>query len=114
MAATELQAKITIAKIIQLAYDTNGDETIRIIHSGDYYSISVDQSGEVRLAGNAGAMSFNGGPALEGLGFKLRRLSVNFSSGDGGRFNYTGTFNFVMGSQLSVSHGYEDTHRYSL
>ncbi len=97
------QQVVRLDAYIQLAYDTNGDETIRIIHSGDYYSISVDQSGEVRLAGNAGAMSFNGGPALEGLGFKLRRLTLGFSSGDGGRFNYTGTFNFVMGTQLSVS-----------
>lgn len=104
MAATELQVKITIAKIIQLAYDTDGDVTAAIAYSGSNYSIIVDQTGQVRLVGTVGdSLVFTGNPALEGLGLKLRRATVNFSSGNDGAFDYTGSFDFAIGTRVSVS-----------
>lgn len=104
MAVTELQVKVTIAKILQLAYDSDGETTAAIVYSGSHYSISVDQTGQVKLVGTvADIVVFNGDPVLKGLGLKLRRASVNFRNGSGGTFEYTGSFDFTVGSSISVS-----------
>ncbi len=102
--ATELQVKVTIAKLIQLAYDTDGDVTAAIVYSGSNYSIIVDQTGQVRLVGSVGdSLVFSGSPALDGLGLRLRRATVSFSSGSDGAFDYTGSFDFAIGTRISVS-----------
>jgi len=108
MAVTELEAKVTIAKVVQLAYDTNGDKAANIIFSRDGYSISVDQSGEVKMVGTIGnTIIFNGESALEGLGFKVKRVSVNFTNGDGGTVNFSGSFDFVAGTSISVAGSFD-------
>lgn len=104
MAATEFQAKITVAKILQLAYFSDRQATASIIYSGSNYSISVDQSGEVKLSGVVGGtIRFDGNPAINGLGLSVRRITISFTNGDGGIMNYTGSFSFVAGTQISVS-----------
>lgn len=104
MAVTEYQAKITIARIFELAYSNDKEATARLVYSGSSYSMSVDQSGEVKLSGTVGGtIIFDGNPALSGLGFKVSRVSLSFTNGDGGRVNYTGTFDFAIGTQISLS-----------
>ena len=104
MAVTELQVKVTIAKIIQLAYETDGKATAAMVYSGSGYTISVDQTGQIKLVGTvADVVVFSGDTALKGLGLKLRRASVSFSNGSGGTFEYTGSFDFVVGTRISVS-----------
>lgn len=78
--------------------------TAAIVYSGSNYSISVDQTGQARLVGTVGdSLVFSGNPALEGLGLKLRRATVNFRSGSDGAFEYTGSFDFAIGTRISVS-----------
>ena len=96
--ATELQIKVTIAKLIQLSYEADKGLTAKIVYSGSHYSISVDQSGDVKLSGTVGYVTFNGDPALRGLGLKVKRASISFTNGDGGNVNYNASFDFAIGS----------------
>lgn len=108
MAPTHFQAKITIGKLIQLAYSEKGQKTASIVLSGKNFTLVVDQTGEAKLIGVAGRVRFNGDPALKGLGFKLKRVSIDFTpTGDGRSVNYTGTYRFVAGTSISVSGNFD-------
>jgi hypothetical protein len=108
MAPTHFQAKITIGKLIQLAYSERGEATAKIVLSKSCFTLVVDQTGEVTLRGTAGGfVTFNGDPALKGLGFKVKRISIDFTPGDGRSVNYTGTYRFVAGTSISVSGNFD-------
>ncbi len=104
MAATQFQAKITIGKLIQLAYSENGERTASIVLSKSNFTLVVDQTGKATLRGTKAHLTFSGDPALKSLGFKLKRVSIDFTpTGDGKSVNYTATYRFVAGTSISVS-----------
>jgi len=47
---------------------------------------------------SAGAFTFNGGSALEGLDAKLKVATINFSKGDGDEITYIASFLFYGGA----------------
>jgi hypothetical protein len=108
MAPTHFQAKITIGKLIQLAYSENEGVTANIVFKKSNFTLVVDQTGEATLRGTAGGIvRFNGDPALKGLGFQIKRVSIDFTPGDGRSVNYTGTYRFVAGTSISVSGNFD-------
>ncbi|MFK5950263.1 MAG: hypothetical protein QM500_15995 [Methylococcales bacterium] len=105
------EVKITIAKLIEIAYSKNKGMTTKIIRKKGNFKITVDDSGKVMLHGSAGALTFSGGTALENLGVKIKMASINFTKGEGDDIDYKGTFYFIGGAgslSLSGSFNIED------
>jgi len=94
---TRVELKLTIAKLIELAYSKNKGMTTKIIRKKGNFKISIDQNGKVMLHGSAGVFAFNGGTALEGLGAKIKMASIIFTKGKGNNVNFKATFSFVGG-----------------
>lgn len=92
MDLTRTEAKITIAKLIELAYSRNEGMTVKIIATAGNAELTVDQNGNATLSGSAGILTFSGTPVLEQMGTKIKRVSVSFSNKDGMIVGYTATF----------------------
>ena len=58
--------------------------------------LTVDQDGKATLSGTAGIFTFSGTPALEKIGAKIKRVSVNFTNEDGKKIGYSATFSLEV------------------
>ena len=96
------EAKITIAKLIELAYSKDKGMTVKIMAQKGSAKLTVDQNGNATLSGAAGALTFSGTPVLDKIGVKIKRVSVNFSNKDGMKVGYTATYDLAY-IKLSVS-----------
>jgi len=105
---TRVEIKLTIAKLIELAYSKNKGLTTKIIRKKGNFKISIDQNGKVMLHGSAGVFAFNGGEVLEGVGAKIKMASILFSKGKGNNVNYRATFTFAGGvSAISITGSFD-------
>lgn len=86
------EAKITVAKLIELAYSQDKGMTVKIMAKKGSAKLTVDQNGNATLSGSAGILTFSGAPALEKIGAKIKRVSVDFDHKNGTKVNYTATF----------------------
>jgi hypothetical protein len=103
MAATQFRAKLTVGKLIQLAYSEDEDLTVKIVASKGRFTLVVDQQGNAKLIGTGGIVRFSVDPWLKGLSFKIKWVSIDFNPCDGRSVNYTATYRFVAGTSISVS-----------
>ena len=94
MARAEL--KITVAKLIEVAYSNDREMTVKIVRSKGPFKLTVDQSGHATLSASAGKMNFSGSPALEKIGANIKSVSVNFSNGGGSKVNYHASFDIKV------------------
>ncbi len=97
------EIKITIAKLLEVAYSKNKGVTTKIIRKKGNFKITVDGQGNATLSGSVGMMTFKANSALEGLGVKVKNISISFSKGDGNDVKYTAMFSFIGVSAISVS-----------
>ena len=95
------EAKITIAKLIELAYSKDKGVTVKIMAHRGSAKLTVDQDGKATLTGSAGIMTFSGTPVLEKIGAKIKRVNVSFDNKDGMNVGYTATFDLEY-MKLSV------------
>jgi len=86
------EAKITIAKLIELAYSKDKGMTANIIAKKGSATLTINQNGYATLSGSAGILTFSGTPVLEKIGVKIKRVSVSFNNKDGMKVGYTATF----------------------
>ncbi len=86
------EAKITIAKLIELAYSKDKGMTVKLMAQKGGAKLTVDQDGNATLSGSAGILTFSGTPVLEKIGTKIKRVSVSFDHKDGMKVDYTATF----------------------
>lgn len=93
--------KITIAKLIQIAYTKNKGLTTKIVLKKGRFKITISESGRVKLHGSAGVLSFNGSAALEELGAKIKFATIHFSKAEGNSANYRASVAF-FGDKLSI------------
>lgn len=100
------EAKITIAKLIELAYSTDKEMTFKILAKKGNAQLSIDQNGNATLSGSAGFVTFSGAQVLETLGVKFKRISISFNNSDGQNIGYTATFNLEY-LKLSVSGSFD-------
>lgn len=77
------EAKITIAKLIELAYSKDKGMTVKIMAQKGSAKLTVDQNGKATLSGSAGILTFSGTPVFEKIGAKIKRVSVSFNKKDG-------------------------------
>ncbi len=99
----QAEVKITIAKILEVAYSKNKGVTTKIVRKKGNFKITVDSQGNATLSGNVGMMTFKANSALESLGAKIKNISISFSKGDGNDIQYTGTFSFIGVAAITVS-----------
>ena len=83
MALKRAEAKITVAKFIELAYSKDKCITSKIMAKKGNVKLTVDQNGKATLSGSAGMLTFSGAPVLQRIGAKVKRVSVNFNNEDG-------------------------------
>ena len=74
----ESELKITIAKLIEIAYSQNKGMTTKIVRSLGNFTLKVDQNGEATLVGTTGMLIFSGTPAQRLLVQKLKELALYF------------------------------------
>lgn len=86
------EAKITIAKLIELAYSKDKGMTAKLMAQKGGAKLTVDQDGNATLSGSAGILTFSGTPVLEKIGTKIKRVSVSFEHTEGMKVGYTATF----------------------
>lgn len=108
MMTTRATVKVTIAKVLEVAYSKNKGLTRKIVLKKGNFKVKINEDGKVKIHGSAGAFTFNGGAALEGLGAKLKMASISFSKGDGDDINYKASFSFYGGvGAISVSGSFD-------
>lgn len=95
---TDIQLKVTVAKLIELSIDQDRDLALKIIRSKAGFRISVDQDGHATLSGKAGVLAFKGDPALTQIGAAVKFVSVSFGHGEDGRVVYSGSFRIGFAS----------------
>lgn len=86
------EAKITIAKLVELAYSRDKGMTAKIMAKKGSAKLTVEQNGNATLSGSAGILIFSGTPVLEKIGVKIKRVSVSFSNKGGMKVSYTATY----------------------
>jgi hypothetical protein len=96
MGAPRVEMKITVAKLIELAYSQNKDLTAKIVRSKGNFKISVDKNGNAILSGKAGIVRFSGAEVLEKMGLEVSGVGVNFSNAGAGVIRYTAYFDLKV------------------
>jgi len=96
------EVKITIEKLLEVAYSENKGLTTKILAVKGKAKLTVDQSGRATLTGTVGAFSFSGSPVLSKIGVKIKRVTVNFENKGSMKVGYTATFTHAFVS-LNVS-----------
>jgi hypothetical protein len=86
---TNAEVKLTIAKLIEVAYSTNKGMTTKIVMQKGAFRLRLDEEGNAELTSTVGSVQFIGGPTLEKIGVSVRRMSVNFSGNENGDVHYT-------------------------
>lgn len=102
MNPTNAELKITIAKLIEVAYSTNKGTTLKIVREKGRFKLTVDQNGQAVLTGKAGSLTFSGDEALKTIGAKVKRVSINFTKAEGDVVDYKATFSLQI---ISMSVG---------
>lgn len=101
MALTRIEAKIIIAKFLELAYSEDKGMTVKIMANKSGARLTIDQSGKATLTGTVGTVIFSGATALDRIGVKIKRISISFNSKKGTTIGYRATFDLVY-MKLSV------------
>lgn len=99
----QVEVKISIAKLLEVAYSKNKGVTAKIIKSKGNYKLTVDANGNATLSGSVGMLTFKGDSALQELGAKVKSVSIFFTKGTGNDVKYNATFSFVGIAALSIS-----------
>ncbi|VAW91555.1 hypothetical protein MNBD_GAMMA23-1049 [hydrothermal vent metagenome] len=98
-----VKVRITIAKLLELAYSKDEGLTTKIVLSKGNFKLKVNTNGDATLSSSAGMLTFRGGPALTGLGAKIKNISVSFSQGEDKKTNYMAMFSFSGAANISIS-----------
>lgn len=96
MNMTRSEVKITVAKLIEVAYSKDKGLTTKIMAEKGRFKLVVDQNGHATLSGNAGVLTFSGKPTLEKIGVKIKRISVNFENKGKMKVGYSITINLAV------------------
>lgn len=91
---TNAELKLTVAKLIEIAYSQDKGKTISIVMGKEPFKLSVDANGNAALSSKVGILTFDGSEALEQIGLSIRALNVRFSNQGDGDVGYTASFDF--------------------
>lgn len=74
---TQSEVRLAVARFIDVAYNTDGEATTRLLKSTGPLTIAVDQHGKASLSGDAGRLTFSVSEALQQLGMQLRVADIS-------------------------------------
>lgn len=80
MSISNIELKLTVARLIEAAYSTNKGLTARIIRESGPFKIAVDQQGNASLSGKLGVINFSGSEVINSLGVNIKFININLSS----------------------------------
>lgn len=100
------EARITIAKFVELAYSKDKGTTLKILAQKGGARLAIDQDGNATLSGSAGMLTFSGAPVLKQIGVKIKRVSISFSNEGGMGVGYVATYDLEY-IKLSVSGSFD-------
>ncbi|GAA6170657.1 hypothetical protein NBRC116592_03270 [Colwellia sp. KU-HH00111] len=90
------EVKITVAKLLEVAYSKDKGLTTKIMAEKGRAKLVVDQTGKATLTGTLGSLSFSGAPVLNKIGVKIKRVTVNFENKGKMKVVYRATFNLEV------------------
>ncbi len=90
------EVKITVAKLLEVAYSKDKGLTTKIMAEKGKAKLVVDQTGKATLTGTVGSLSFSGTPVLNKIGVKIKRVTVNFENKGKMKVGYNATFNLEV------------------
>ncbi|MGH1439424.1 MAG: hypothetical protein ACRBBR_04870 [Cellvibrionaceae bacterium] len=102
MDLSRVEAKVTVAKLFELAYSKNKGLTAKIVAKKGAAKLTIDENGRAVLSNSMGMVIFSGDPALKKLGAKIKRVNILFSNQDGMNVGYKASFDLGVG-KVSVS-----------
>lgn len=104
---SRVEVKITIAKLVELAYSKDKGMTARIVRKKGNFKLTVDQNGNAMLSGSAGILTFKGDTALSSLGAKIKNVTIMFSHGEGNNVNYTAMYSFSGAANITLTGSFD-------
>lgn len=86
---TSGEVRITVARLLEVAYQQNRGLTTALVREAGPLSLSVNEKGEATLTGNAGRVSFSGKDTLREIGVNagVFRAMLAVDEEGGLRFN---------------------------
>lgn len=89
---TTFELQLTVAKLLELSYDSDEDVTVKLLREIGPLELSVDQNGNAALSGSAGKVTFSANSVIQELGVSARRIGISMSVDEEGSLNYRGRF----------------------
>lgn len=102
MSDLEIEVKIAVGRLIELAYEKNKGLTASILAQKGTAKLTVSSDGTAILSNSVGIITFSGNPALKQIGTKIKFLSVGFENRDGMDIQYKAGVKVGLGT-ISVS-----------
>lgn len=102
MDPTRTELKITIAKLIEVAYSKDKGLTTKIVREKGPFKLTVDQDGQAGLSSKFGIVNFSGSDALDKIGANIKSISVNFSNHGGDKIKYTAIID-IKAAKMAIS-----------
>ncbi|WP_036801753.1 hypothetical protein [Photobacterium marinum] len=96
MSVNDKEIKLTIAKLIEIAYSSNKGLTTSIMLDVGTAKLTVDSRGNSILSGKVGVVTFSGKDAIEELGLQVKRVAVSFKKEGSGSVSYTATLHLGL------------------
>jgi hypothetical protein len=106
MDPTTAELKLTIAKLIEVAYSQDKGLTTKITLSKGSFKLALDDQGNAMLSSKVGILTFNGSPTLKKMGLNLKTMNASFWTESDNRIHYLATYGINVGSR-TVSVGVE-------
>jgi hypothetical protein len=91
MELTDVEAKVAIAKLIEVAYSTDKGMTTKIVMDKGTFKLTLDEDGNAELTGKAGPVRFVGGPELRKMGLNVGAMSIMFTGDESGDVRFFGS-----------------------
>jgi hypothetical protein len=102
MKVTDAGVKLTIAKLMEMAYSKNKGMTTKIALKKGAFKLTVDENGNAELIGTAGHVRFAGGPTLKKMGISIGSMSIMFSGDENGDVHFSGDVGVKGGAVMTI------------
>ena len=99
---TQSEVRLAVTRFLEVAYNTDGEVTSRLLKSTGPVTVAVDHHGNASISGNAGRLTFSVSEALQDLGMQLRVADVSMHVDDEGMIEFTANFRFVRAASAST------------
>jgi hypothetical protein len=103
MELTDAEVKLTIAKMIEVAYSEDKGMTTKIALTKGKFKLTVDEDGNAELTGTVGHVRFAGGPTLKKMGLNIGAVNIMFTGDESGDVRFSGGVGVKGGVTAMVS-----------